>query len=125
MNTAVQSLPRIIRFLDTTDAPDSCCPHCGATGRYIHRFVVEDGRHLAAMSGCVKLFPVSPVALEEARLRKKAADYAKRGRKLNRADSDALDAIDGFYAGTVEERRALDMVRWAKQANTAKYRGRR
>lgn len=56
----VGSLPRIVRFLEPVDAPGSQCPHCGAEGRYIERFVVEDGRTLGAMRGwrpCRRLRP--------------------------------------------------------------------
>jgi hypothetical protein len=116
------SLPRIVRFVGTDDCPDSACPHCGCRGRFIHRFVVEDGRTLAAMSGCVKLFPSSRIAHEEARLRKKAADRAKKGWKLNRGDLEALEAIEQFYAGTIDERGALSRVDSAKRANQMKYR---
>jgi hypothetical protein len=115
-------LPRIVRFLGTDDSPDSSCPHCGATGRYIHHFVVEDGRQLAAMSGCAKLFPTSRIAVEEQRLRKKAADRAKKGWKLNQRDQDALVAIEQFYAGTLDERIALSRVDSAKRFNQSKYR---
>jgi hypothetical protein len=117
-----EPLPRIVRFLGTDDAPESKCPHCGATGRYIHRFIVEDGRTLAALSGCVKLFPVSRVALEEQRLRKKAADRAKNGWKLNRNDLDALAAIEQFFAGEIDERFALSRVDSAKRTNQMRYR---
>ncbi len=117
-------LPRIVRFLGTDDSPDSSCPHCGATGRYIHRFQVENGTFAAAMSGCVKLFPVSRIAVEEQRLRKKLGDYAKRGwNSLNRRDTEALAAIEDFYAGTRDERSALSVVNGAKAANQSKYRG--
>lgn len=115
-------LPRIVRFLGTDDSPGSSCPHCGATGRYIHRFVVEDGRTLAAMSGCVKLFPQSRVAAEEMRLRKKAAEREKRGWRLNRNDRDALDAIEAFYAGTRDEASTLRTIDLAKRSNQARYR---
>ena len=118
------SLPRIVRFLGTDDCPDSSCPHCGCTGRYIHRFVVEDGRTLAAMSGCAKLFPCSRVATEEQRLRKKQADYAKRGWSLNRVDREALEAVESFYAGIFDERAALARIDHAKRTNTMR-RGRR
>lgn len=119
----VLALPRIVRFIRTDDCPDSSCPHCGATGRYIHVFQVEDGRTLAAMSGCVKLFPVSQVALEEARLKKKSADYVKRGwRGLNRQDTEALEAIEAFYRGERDERSVLTIVKGAKASNRAKYR---
>jgi hypothetical protein len=121
MAVGVQSFPRIVRFLEPYES--DTCPHCGATGRYVLRFQVEDGRTLGAMRGCVKLFPVSAVALEELRLRKKLADYQKRGWKgLNRNDTRALEAIEQFYAGTLDERSALGAVKSAKSANTSRYR---
>lgn len=119
----IAHFPRIVRFLETIDAPDSECPHCGARGRFILTFVVEDGRQLAAMRGCAKLFPVSRIATEELRLRKKQTDYIKKGwNGLNRADTEALAAIDSFYAGVMDERSALSRVAEAKYINTARYR---
>ena len=124
MNAAT-SLPRIVRFLDTLDAPDSRCPHCGATGRFILRFVVDGGQTLGAMRGCVKLFPVSPVATEELRLRQKLASYRRRfgvSATLNQRDTAALDAIESFYAGTRDERSAMVLVKSTKTANQARFR---
>jgi len=115
-------LPRIVRFLGTDDCPDSTCPHCGSTGRFIHRFLVEDGRTLAAMSGCVKLFPVASVAIEEQRLMKKKADYAKRGWHLNSRDRWALDQIARFYAKEIDERSAMSAATIAKRSNQSRYR---
>lgn len=120
---AVEQLPRIVRFLGTDDCPESSCPHCGATGRFILRFRVEDGRELAAMRGCASLFPVSRIANEELRLQQKLARYRKQGwGKLNRVDSSAMEAIDAFYSGTLDERSALERVDIAKRANTRKFR---
>ncbi len=119
-----ETLPRVVRFLDTVDAPDSQCPHCGATGRYILRFQVADGRTLGAMRGCAKLFPASRIATEELRLRNKLGDYAKRGWSLNAADAKALQAIDAFYAGTLDEASALREVDYAKSSNSARRRAR-
>lgn len=108
------ALPKIVRFLEIVEG--GACPHCGSGGRWIHRFVVADGRELGAMSGCVKLFPVSPVAREHQRLMKKARDYEKKGWKLNRWDSESLDAIEAFYVGAIDERSALATVQCNKQA---------
>jgi hypothetical protein len=84
---------------------------------------VDDGRTLAAMRGCASLFPVSRVAKEELRLTKKLSDYRKRGWKaLNRLDSEALGAIEKFYAGTLDERLTLEYVDRAKRANQARFR---
>ncbi len=121
----VAALPRIVRFLGTDDAPGSNCPHCGAEGRWILNFVVEDGRRLGAMRGCAKLFPTSRIALEELRLRTKAADYAKKGWTLNRGDQHAMDSIGRFYAKEIDERAALAIVDTAKASNVIRFRGRR
>ena len=121
----VASLPRIVHFLETSDSPGAQCPHCGAEGRWILRFVVEDGRTLAAMRGCAKLFPVSRVATEELRLQTKLASYKKRfgaSATLNRRDSEALAAIEAFYAGHWDERSVLSIIDGAKRANQARYR---
>jgi hypothetical protein len=41
------------------------CPHCGAQGKRIHRFVTADGKTHGAMSGCYKkFFFVAPIAHE-------------------------------------------------------------
>lgn len=112
------ALPRIVRFLETIDAPDSQCPHCGANGRYILRFVVEGGATRMAMRGCAKLFPVSQIANEELRLiDKETKNRTTYGRGLGKNDQSALDAIEAFYAGHCTEAQALAIVRQAKQAN--------
>lgn len=110
-------LPRIVRFFGTVENDN--CPHCGATGKYVHRFATDDGRHLGAMSGCVRLFPVSPVAQEHMRIAKKATDAAKFGRQLNRWDLAALEAIESFYAGTMSESDAIRRVQQEKSAASA------
>lgn len=123
---AVMSLPRIVRFLETIEG--GSCPHCGADGRWIHRFVTDDGNQRGAMSGCVKLFPVSRVALEEQRLRKKEESLRKRfgeSAHLNRNDTRAMEAIEAFYRGEMQESSCLSVVKGAKMANSARYRGRR
>jgi len=115
---AAGQLPRIVRFLGVDDCPDSSCPHCGASGRFILRFQVEDGRTLAAMRGCASLFPVSRIAAEELRLQQKLARYRRNGwGGLSRIDGDALAAIDAFHAGALDERSALARVDAAKAAS--------
>jgi hypothetical protein len=121
---SVATFPKIIRFKGTDDCPGGSCPHCGATGRWIVRFVDETGQHRGAMRGCIKLFPVSAIALEELRLTDKAAKYAKQGWTLNRADQGAVNAIEAFYAGALTEVQAMSVVRGAKARNVARFRGR-
>jgi hypothetical protein len=76
------------------------------------------------MRGCVKLFPVSSIALEDLRLKDKLAKYSKLGWNLNKADTYAAAMIEGFYLGTIEESTALAACRSAKASNSARYRGR-
>ncbi len=115
-------LPRVVRFLDTTES--STCPHCGASGKYVNRLQLEDGRIIGAMAGCTKLFPIAPIAQEEFRLRKKATDYETKGWVLNSWDTRALDALESYFAGMIDERTALATVRTMKQAATAWRKGR-
>lgn len=122
---SVSTFPKIVRFLETIDAPGSQCPHCGAEGRYILRFQVEDGRILGAMRGCVKLFPVSRVAIEELRLREKLKKYIKLygpGATLSKRDNEAVDTIDAYYRGERDERSTLSVIDSIKRANQARYR---
>lgn len=77
------------------------------------------------MRGCVKLFPVAPIANEEMRLREKLNKYIKlygETAKLNVHDTAALDAIEAYYRGETWEEFAMGRVKHAKQMNSAKYR---
>lgn len=99
----VASLPRIVRFhgISRSGPGEAECPHCGAQGSVVHHFECEDGTRRGAMSGCVQLFPVSPLAREDMRLQKKADAHARgKGNALNRWDLAIRAALDAFYAGT-------------------------
>jgi hypothetical protein len=71
------------------------------------------------MAGCVKLFPVSPVAAQDWRLREKMKRYAKEGWKLGRADQIAVDTIEAYYRGETCEADALLACDAAKRAGLA------
>ena len=120
-----QPHPRIIRVLGVDDCPGATCPHCGAEGRYIHRVQLVDGRTIAAMSGCIKLFPVSPVADVHLKLTKKAIEYANKGWGLNRWDTKSLEAIEAFYAGSISEQEAMARVTAERRAAAGVRRARR
>jgi hypothetical protein len=109
----VTALPKIVQYLYVEDAGPSddgygstVCPHCGSRGRYVHHFVTEGGHHAAAMSGCVKLFPVAKTAALQMKLseklRKLRAQYGKDA-KLNSWDTKTKDALDAFFAGDITE----------------------
>lgn len=122
---AKADLPRIIRFDGMhdggpcDDGPTATCPHCGADGRYVFWFDCEDGTHRGAMSGCIKLFPVSPVAEVDRKLIEKLHDLQKRYGKettLNSWQRKIREAIDAFYAGDADEAQTLRTI---QQQNAA------
>lgn len=118
-----ERLPTIVRFFEPirSEPGQAECPHCGARGATIHRFQVEDGRQLGAMSGCVKLFPLSPIANEDLRLRTKVAGYARQGRRLSSWDLEKRAAIDAFYEGAIDLAAATARIATAN-ASAARFR---
>lgn len=118
-----QALPRIIAITGRTDAGEygaTTCPHCGAQGRYITSFVCEDGKTRGAMSGCIKLFPISPLAKIHADLLVKSAANVRKGWKpFSGFDQPKMDAIQAVMAGTMTEDEA---VRICKNQSDAAYR---
>lgn len=113
-------LPRIVRFLGTDDhgpGGSTSCPHCGATGRYVIRFQVEDGRELGAMRGCVKLFPVTELARHHEYFMAKQARYAAQRPpwELNACDAEALRGIEDAIAGKVDVHLAIVRAQTARK----------
>lgn len=120
MSAPLATLPRLVRFIATRDGgDDAMCPHCEARGRWIHVFNTADGRTIGAMSGCMKLFPQSPVIAEDMRLRGKQERYAKEGWKLPSWDQRQLDVIEAFYSGAITEDAAMLAINGAKRAAAA------
>jgi hypothetical protein len=119
------SLPRIVQFLSTDrEGFGAECPHCGALGSIVHTFRTEDNQTRGAMSGCIKLFPIAPIAYQDLKLRKKRVDYEKKGWKLPSWDEEKQKAIEAFYANEITEDRAMVIIRCA-EGRAANYRKRR
>lgn len=120
-----QTLPRIVRFLGTDDCgPGATCPHCGATGRWIVRFQVEDGRTLGAMRGCVKLYPVSDLARQHEHFIAKKQRYGAQRPpwSLNARDAEALRWIEDAIDGRADARHALAIAESARRTAALRYR---
>jgi RecJ-like exonuclease len=124
----VTSFPTIVEFLGThdsgpTDGGRDCstCPHCGSKGRYTHYFRCDDGNSYGAMSGCIKLFPISEIAQHQKRLMDKLREKQAKGWKLNRGEQAQADAIQAYYNGEISEDEALRTVRREQAALTAYY----
>lgn len=125
--TTAPTLPRIVAITGTSDAGEfgaATCPHCGAQGRYIKTFVCDDGTTRGAMAGCIRLFPISPLAKEQTAL----LDKARNGR-LNGWDTNKLAAIEDVLAGrktAAEAQSVVDRENASRNAWIAKkYGGRR
>lgn len=125
----VASLPRIVKFLGTDDAgAGASCPHCGATGRYIIRFQVEDGRTLGAMRGCVKLFSVSELAQHQQYFQEKQRRYVTQHDppwKLNARDAEALRWLEDAIDGRADAEQAIAIAKDARTAGRIAARRRR
>lgn len=130
--TTTEKLPRIVQFIERTDSGEygnDTCAHCGALGRYQFTFLGDDGRRHKAMAGCIRKFPVSPIAEHHSKLIAKKADQERLDRKLNGWDTKKLEAIEQFYAGEIDEMTALSVIREQNRQATAwraqKFGGRR
>lgn len=52
-NSTVIDASKAFQFLEVKDCGETCCPHCGADGRYIYVWA-EFGEIKSAMAGCYK-----------------------------------------------------------------------
>lgn len=110
---ASSKLPKIIYFLDTLDSGafgEATCPHCGALGRYVYRFVCEDGETRGAMAGCVKLYPMHRFAKLGMQIMDRQREYATKGWLLASWDCEILDAIHDYAIGKIPEAAADELI---------------
>jgi hypothetical protein len=66
-------IARLDMVVDATGGGEPTnCPHCGALGRYIYYFTLENGEKAGAMKGCYKAWPKSSrFAYDYAKIREK------------------------------------------------------
>jgi hypothetical protein len=97
-------LPAVLAITEVIDAGpcdggygSAQCPHCGAEGRYVIKFLCEDGVQRGAMQGCFKLFPgsTSPVARIIGEAFKRQRDL-KPGQKLATWWADMIAACEAL-----------------------------
>lgn len=126
----VAALPKIVRFLGIDDhgpGGSASCPHCGATGRYVIRFQVEDGRQLGAMRGCIKLFPLTELARHHEYFVAKRSRYAAQRPpwKLCERDVEALRWLEDAIDGRADTRQAIGIAQTARSIAAMSARRRR
>jgi len=105
--TPISTLPKILAILGCTDhgpcddGPTATCPHCGAGGRYVYRFLCDDGKIHGAMAGCIQLFPKHPLTDKVATVFEKLRDYEKKKWKCSSWDQEIVDACASLESGSI------------------------
>jgi hypothetical protein len=116
-----QKLPRIVEILrckdhgPCDDGASATCPHCGAEGRYVYSFRCEDGSTRGAMKGCIKLFPMHPLARVMTPIITKEREVGKKNAyggifKLNKWDTAISEAVRAWLDGRMTEQQATSIV---------------
>lgn len=97
------------------NGPSAYCPHCGAAGRYIHHAILADGSRVAAMSGCIKLFPADPRYAALSKLvdeaHKRAQEAREKRTRLAGWWDGMIGATDAFAAGEIPVERWAAAIR--------------
>jgi hypothetical protein len=119
-----QPRPSILAVIDIKDCgpcdpePSGVCPHCGAYGRWIYTCLMSDGTHKGMMKGCLHSFKRDACAVECERALSKQKEAIKGNGYVSKWDSQVINALDGFVAGTVSLltlRAVCDGVRMQKK----------
>lgn len=105
--TPTSTLPKIIAIVDCEDHgpcdpdPSAYCPHCGAGGRYILRFICEDGKVHGAMKGCIQLYPRHQFTSKVEAVFAKERQYRKNKWNLPSWDQNIINACHSLGAGQI------------------------
>lgn len=120
-----EKLPRIVAVLSCEDhgpcdgGATAVCPHCGADGRYVYHFLCDDGTTRGAMKGCIKLFSMSPAAVECEKALAAAAAFRQGKGFISRANQRMLDAIEQLRAGVIDARALAAIAEGVKMEKRA------
>ena len=111
----VSTFPTIAYMLEPIEG--AACPHCGCAGRNIYPFMTTDGRRLAAMAGCLKLFPKHRFAERHAAILQKhvakvraAARRGDNSPNLPGWDQNIVAAIESVARGEVSEQHVVGTI---------------
>lgn len=111
----ISSYPKRIVTLETIDCGPmedggGNCSHCGAEGRWIHRFLCDDGKIYGAMSGCIKLFPLARktrlTIMADGAMDKLKANSRGKEAKLASWFSTTMDALRKLERGEIDLKEA-------------------
>lgn len=80
-------------FLGVKDYGETCCPHCGADGRYIYTWS-EFGKISSAMAGCYKLLTGKIEKGDEERFFELLAEKQAKKKPLSGFDKSVIRLLD-------------------------------
>ena len=83
------------KFIGIKDCGSTCCPHCGAEGRYIYTWLL-DGKTYSAMAGCYKRLTGLLEKSDEDRYFELLAEKQAKGKELNGWDRNILSLISAI-----------------------------
>jgi hypothetical protein len=81
------------KFLGVKDYGSTCCPHCGAEGRYIYTWE-QDGETKSAMAGCFKMLTGRLSTDDVTRYWVLLAEKQAKGKALNGFDRSIVRLLD-------------------------------
>ena len=86
------------KFIGVTDCGETCCPHCGADGRYVYTWEM-DGVEFSAMAGCFKALTGRMCKDDEARYWILLAEKQVKNKPLNGWDKSILRMLEFKQSG--------------------------
>ena len=89
-------------FIGVRDYGETCCPHCGAEGRYIYEWK-ENGVVKSAMSGCYRALTGHLNKGEKEKYFELLFEKIAKGKKLNGWDKSVRRLLDYKLAGKYPE----------------------
>lgn len=81
------------QFIEIRDCGETCCPHCGADGRYIYKWA-EYGKERAAMAGCFKALTGHIKMSDVDKYIQRVSEKQAKGKPLNGWDNTVIRMLD-------------------------------
>lgn len=106
------------KFISVEDYGSTCCPHCGAEGRYIYTWE-ENGVKKSAMAGCYKALTGKLEKGEEDKYMELLYEKVAKRKKLNGWDKTVLRMLEfkdsGKYPAEWCDRKIKETLRERKK----------
>ena len=90
------------KFIGVKDCGHTCCPHCGAEGRYIYTWS-ENGNVRSAMAGCYKRLTGMLEKSDENRYFELLSEKQAKNKPLNGWDKRIIGLLKALESGKASE----------------------